>query len=131
MYQIGKHFIYVSLFATLLLLSEAASTTDNALLHTINHLLNYVDESNCVFIRNGKEYNSKEAAKHMKMKCDSFKDEIKTPEEFIELTASKSLVSGQPYLVRCADHSPIPSADWLAKELSNYRRTLHGNTFTK
>ena len=131
MYRILKHLIYVCIFAMLLLPSADAASTDDALLRTINHLLTYVEESNCVFIRNGKEYNSKEAAKHIKTKNDTLMFDTKTPEEFIELAASKSMLSGQPYFVRCVDHSPVPSADWLSKELSNYRMTLHDNAFPK
>ncbi len=130
MYRI-EHFVYVCLFAMLVLPSAEAAPTDDALLRTINHLLTYVEESNCVFIRNGKEYNSKEAAKHIKTKNDTLMFDTKTPEEFIELAASKSMLSGQPYFVRCVDHSPVPSADWLSKELSNYRMTLHDNAFPK
>ena len=67
----------------------------------------------------------------MKTKYDYFMITIKTPEEFIEKAASKSILGGQPYWVRCADHSPIPSAEWLAQELTNYRNTMHDNTFAK
>ena len=131
MYRIREHLVYVCLFATLVLPSAEAASTDDALLRTINHLLTYVEESNCVFIRNGKEYNSKEAAQHIKTKNDSLMFGVKTPEEFIERAASKSMLSGQPYFVRCVDHSPVPSADWLSKELSNYRMALHDGVFIK
>ena len=129
LYRIREHLVYVCLFATLFL--PSAASTDDALLPTINHLLTYVEESNCVFIRNGKEYNSKDAAKHIKRKYDSLMFDIKTPEEFIERAASKSMLSGQLYWVQCADHSPIPSADWLMGELFNYRKTLHDKVFPK
>jgi hypothetical protein len=131
MYRILEHFVYVYLFAMLVLPSADAASIDDALLRTINHLLTYVEESNCVFIRNGKEYTSKEAAKHIKTKNDSLMFGVKTPEEFIELAASKSMLSGQPYFVRCVDHSPVPSADWLSKELSNYRMALHDGVLIK
>ena len=85
----------MALFATLLLPCADATSSDDALLGTINYLLTYVEESNCVFIRNGKEYNSKDAAKHIKTKYDSLRLSIKTLEEFIERAATKSIVSGQ------------------------------------
>jgi len=131
MSRIREHLVYVCLFATLLLPCADAASTDDVLLRTINHLLTYIEESNCVFIRNGKEYNSKEAAKHMKTKYNSLMFDIKTPEEFIERAASKSMLSGQLYWVQCADHSPVPSADWLTKELSNYRMTSHDSGLIK
>lgn len=131
MYRIGRYLVCLSLFVTLLLPFEAAATTHEALLKTINHLLQYVEESNCVFIRNGKEYDSKEAVEHLKGKYAGSMFNIKTPEEFIELIASKSTLSDRPYFVRCADHSLTTSADWLTKKLSNYRMALHGNAFIK
>jgi hypothetical protein len=57
--------------------------------------------------------------------------DVKTPEELIERAASKSMLSGQLYWVQCAEHSLIPSADWLTAELFNYRKTVHNNAFTK
>jgi hypothetical protein len=124
-------FVYLSVFATLFLPSIAWVATDDMLVRTINHLLVYVEASNCVFIRNGKEHNSKDAANHIKTKYDYFMFNIKTPEEFIETAASKSIRGGQPYWVRCADHSPIPTAEWLTQELTNYRNTMHDNAFAK
>ncbi len=67
---------------------------------TINYLLSYVGKSGCTFIRNGREYTAKEAVGHMQRKYNHFKSEIKTPEDFIRLAATKSLVSGKPYLVK-------------------------------
>jgi Family of unknown function (DUF5329) len=131
MYRQLKHFVSFSVLVTLILPAAVATATDEMLLRSINHLLTYVEESNCVFIRNGKEHDSKEAAKHMKTKYDYFMFNIKTPEEFIEKAASKSIISSQLYWVRCADHSPIPSAEWLTQELTNYRNTMHDNSFAK
>jgi Family of unknown function (DUF5329) len=115
----------------LLVSSAVASPADDAYQQSIDHLLRYVEQSGCVFIRNDKEYNSEEAAKHIKTKYESLLFDIKTPEEFIALAASKSMLSGQPYWVRCADHHPTPSADWLTKELVNYRKSVPDKTFTK
>jgi hypothetical protein len=71
MYRIREHVVCVIIVATLWLPCADATSSDDALLGTIKHLLTYVEESNCVFIRNGKDYNSKEAAKHIKTKYDS------------------------------------------------------------
>jgi len=128
MYRHLKHFVSLTVLTTLIQSAAVATATDEMLLQSINHLLTYVEESNCVFIRNGKEYTSKEAARHMKSKYDSSRISIRTPEEFIEKAGSKSIISGQRYWVQCADHSPIPTAEWLAQELINYRKTMHSNT---
>ena len=127
MYRHLKHFVSLTVLTTLIQSAAVATATDEMLLQSINHLLTYVEESNCVFIRNGKEYDSKEAARHMKTKYDSSRISIQTPEEFIEKAGSKSIMSGQRYWVRCPDQSPIPSAEWLSRELINYRKTMHNN----
>ncbi len=123
-------FVFLSAIAMVFLPSISTPATDDMLVRTINHLLAYVEASNCVFIRKGQEHNSKEAAKHLKAKYDYFMFNIKTPEEFIEKAASKSVMDG-PYWVRCADHSPISSAEWLTHELTNYRKAMHDNASAK
>lgn len=130
MFRLASQLLCSSLLATLLVPS-AGLTTDDGLLHAINHLLKYVEDSNCVFIRNDKEYTSKEAAKHLKTKYDFYMDNLKTPEDFIEMAATKSALSGKPYWVRCDGQFPMLSADWLTKELSNYRKLLHSDGLTK
>jgi hypothetical protein len=116
--------LIVSILTILILLSPDVLSEDYSLEKTINHLLKYVEESRCTFVRNDEEHNSKSAAEHMRNKYDYFKDRINTPEEFIELCASKSTLSGKLYLVRCVGKSQIPSADWLAEELNKYRSEI-------
>jgi hypothetical protein len=131
MNPIRNHFVGLGLCLALLLPSQGVATTTEDGRRAITHLLKYVAESNCVFIRNDKEYDSKDAAQHMRAKYDFFLGKIQTPEEFIESTASKSMVTGEPYWVKCADRSPVLSAEWLTKELSNYRQTLPDRPLTK
>ena len=130
MSQMRTHLVYLSLFASLSLPSIGSSITDPTIPPTIYHLLEYVEDSNCVFIRNDKEYNSRKAAEHLKAKYDYFMSRIKTPEDFIELAGSKSSLSGKPYWVRCAGQSPTLSANWLMKELSDYK-ILHSHMLAK
>jgi hypothetical protein len=102
--------------------ARAAATPEN-LNETIGHLLDFVANSDCAFIRNGSSYNSKEAAAHIKAKYDYFQNEIKTPEDFIRLAGSKSQLSGRPYLVRTKDGKEMETADWLGEALKNYRKS--------
>ena len=88
---------------------------------TVQYLLDFVAKSDLSFIRNGQTYTPKEAAAHMKTKYDYFKWMIKTPEDFIRLAGSKSLLSGRPYLVKTKDGKEIETADWLGKILNDYR----------
>jgi len=86
----------------------------------IAHLIDFVRHSPCTFIRNGTEYPGGEAADHIQAKYEHFKDEIKTVEDFIDRAASKSLMSGKPYEVRC-DGKTMPAADWIRAEDASYK----------
>jgi hypothetical protein len=43
----------------------------------IKHIIEYIESSNCTFIRNGKEYNTKEALEHILNKYEYTKRWIK------------------------------------------------------
>lgn len=87
----------------------------------IDHLLDFIAASPCAFIRNDTEYTAAEAVAHIKDKYAHFHDRIATAEDFIDLAASKSLMSGQPYLVRCGA-APELAGDWLRQELAAFRK---------
>jgi len=89
---------------------------------TIRYLLDFVSKSDCTFIRNGVPHNGREAASHFRAKYEHFVSEIKTPEDFIQMSATKSMVSGKPYFVKTADGTIIPCAEWLGKALEDYRK---------
>ena len=108
-----------------------ALSMDPAVEKSISHLLKFIEESNCKFIRNDEEHDSKYAAEHIRKKYDYFKDKIDTPEEFIELCATKSLMSGRPYMVRCEGDRKTPTADWLKSELDDYRSNSSQASSTK
>jgi hypothetical protein len=57
-------------------------------------------ENNLVFIRNGREHSVSQAVSHLRRKLKSSKDKLQTAEEFIDNVASKSSISGKPYLIR-------------------------------
>jgi hypothetical protein len=88
----------------------------------INHLLQYVEKTDCKYERNGTKYSGTEAAVHMQKKYSYFKDKIHSTEEFIMYSATKSEVSGKPYTVHCPGQPAINSRDWLLKELSRFRQ---------
>ncbi|MEN8729476.1 MAG: DUF5329 family protein [Desulfuromonadales bacterium] len=89
----------------------------------INHLLVYIAQSNCTYIRNGKGYSAQEARDHIAGKYTSVKWRINSTETFIRKIASRSSLSGEQYLVICGaeEHS---TELWLFKELENYRNQL-------
>jgi hypothetical protein len=87
----------------------------------IEHLLNYIKNSECVFIRNGKEHSPEEAEEHILRKYEYFKDDIQTTEDFIELCATKSTVSKEFYYIKCGNYELVKTKDWLMDELMIFR----------
>ena len=89
---------------------------------TIGFLVHRIETSNAIFIRNGQAHTPQEAAAHVRAKYEHFKAQIKTPEDFIRLAATKSLQTGQPYLVRTRDGKEMPLNTWLTDALREHRR---------
>ncbi|MEJ2181474.1 MAG: DUF5329 domain-containing protein [Gammaproteobacteria bacterium] len=86
----------------------------------IQHLLSYVENSQCLFIRNGSKHKGPDAKAHIVKKYNYFKSRIDSAEDFIEYSATKSTMSGKKYKVRC-DGKEYLTAQWLNDELKNYR----------
>lgn len=87
----------------------------------VNHLLDYIRHSDCVMERNGSKHSTVEAIEHILNKYDHFRDEIKSTEDFIRLSATKSTLSGDYYLVKCPGENAVRTKDWLLSELKRYR----------
>ena len=92
---------------------------------SIKFLLDYIAKSDATFIRNGQAHTPQEAVNHIKAKYEHFKSEIKTPEDFIRLAASKSLLTGKPYVVRAPDGKEMRLDVWLTDALKEYRASKH------
>ena len=117
---IGFSLIFALIGGSALSADPAAGT--DRLSETIQYLLAFVKSSECLFFRNNKEHTAGEAAAHMQRKYEHFKDEIKTPEDFIRLAATKSLMSGKLYYVRLKDGEKLTSEAWLLQALEAYRQ---------
>ena len=88
---------------------------------TVRYLITYVKQSDVTFERNFSSYNGTDAAAHINKKYQHFKDEIDTPEKFIELCATASLMTRKLYLVTTKQGKQQPSSEWLNTELAVYR----------
>ncbi len=110
--------------STLLLLVPTISHAGQvcAVDKTVQHLHAYVAHSDLTFIRNSKRYTAQEASEHMRKKSEHFKDKIHTPEDFIRLSATRSMLSGKPYRVIMAQGETVKTAEWLTAELATYRK---------
>ena len=60
------------------------------------------------------------ARSHIERKYEYAKRWIRTAEQFIEHTATKSSISGEPYSVTCSGREEL-SSDWLKRELERFR----------
>ena len=109
----------------LLFLFTPRTRAAESLEQTIDYLLQYVADSKASFIRNGSEHTPAEAVDHIKAKYNHFKKQIKTPEDFIRLCASKSLLSGKPYLVRTPAGKEMRLDTWLLDVLKAHRAQTH------
>jgi hypothetical protein len=118
MKTLSGQLLLICIVSTILLVSTGivyAGKSDE-----INHLLEFIAQSDCTYIRNGKEYSSLEARDHIAGKYESVKWRIKTSETFIHKIASRSSLSGKQYLIRC-DEEEQTTEQWLSSELRNYR----------
>lgn len=86
----------------------------------IQHLLGAIERSGCTFVRNGKEYSAAEARSHMERKYTYAKGKITKAEQFIDYIATKSSMTGKPYLIRCGGKA-YRSKEWLLVELDRFR----------
>ena len=109
-----------SLIAILLFCLPSLLLADTAA--EIDHLLDFVGKAKVTFIRNGREYTQTEAVDHLQKKRQHFVNEIKSAEDFVALAATKSLVSGQAYLVKNQDGQTQQCSLWLIAELQRFRK---------
>ena len=106
-----------------LFLGTTPLSADTALEGEIEYLLARVNNSSYVFVRNGDDHDSADAARHMRRKYEHFDDKgrIQSIDDFIELAATKSMITGKPYMVRFPDGSEMPTAEWLRNEIDAFR----------
>jgi hypothetical protein len=93
----------------------------------VQHLLDYLANSGCLMERNGDKHDTEEAVEHIARKYNYYKDDIKTTEDFIDRSASRSLLSGRSYNVLCPGKEPQLTADWLKEELDRFRKEQAGS----
>lgn len=88
---------------------------------TIDRLLEDLQRSGAVFIREGEAFDATRAASHLRDKWKRA-PEITTPEDFIERIASRSSTTGRPYRVRLPDGTESEAGPWLRARLEALRK---------
>jgi hypothetical protein len=96
----------------------------------IGYLLERLGQSGCQFNRNGTWYGAAEARSHLENKLGSLSKRglVRTAEDFIHRAASRSSMSGKPYLMRCGGGLVVPCEQWLLAELEQRRRSRSAPT---
>lgn len=99
-----------------------AKQNDDQVAHEIEQLIKFVRVSSCTFYRNGDWFEAGKAADHINKKYRYVQKRglVKTVEDFIKYAATKSSISGRPYLVQCAGES-LNCDQWLQAELVQIR----------
>jgi hypothetical protein len=117
--------LLIAVFAFLTLCSGVVSARDTGEIKKIDFLISSVENlKGTKFIRNGSEYTGKEAAEHLRMKLKNAGKRVQTAEDFIRLCASKSYISGKPYMVRTSDGKSIKSEEYFREKLKEYNSSM-------
>jgi len=115
--------ILLSLLTWLFVSASAAAPLPPAAMTEVDGLMNRLEASGCEFQRNGSWHTAAEARSHLLRKLKYLEDmgAVKSAEQFIELAASTSSLSGEPYRVRCANSAPVASRTWMLWQLQALR----------
>ena len=117
--------IFVTAFVILALISVVVNAQDNIERKKIDFLISSVENiKEAKFIRNGAEYNGKEAAEHLRMKLQKTGSKVQTADDFIRLCASKSFISGKPYMIKSSDGKTVKSEEYFREKLKEYSSTV-------
>jgi hypothetical protein len=114
-------FVVLALFSGVV---NAQDNIDNIEKKKIEFLISSVENlKGAAFIRNGTEHNGKDAAEHLRMKLQNDVGQVQTADDFIRRCASKSYISGKPYLIRTYDGKTIKSEQYFREKLKEYNST--------
>lgn len=112
--------MYLFRFVSLLLMLLSGNVLAG-MQQEIDHLLDYVSLTTCQYDRNGTIHTGPDARDHIKMKYEHYKKKVKTTEDFIKYSATRSMISGRKYKIRCTGSELVNASDWLLEELARYR----------
>lgn len=103
-------------------LAAPAVAQQNIEQRKIEYLINAVAElQHATFIRNGTEYNTRQAVEHLRLKLNLAGKRVRTADDFIVYCATGSSTSGGKYRIRFADGRVSDSAEFLRGKLALYK----------
>jgi len=95
----------------------------------IEYLINSIaDLHDGQFIRNATEYDSQQAADHLRLKLRSAGGRVKTAENFIDYCATSSSITGDAYQIKFADGHMVATAAFLRGKLAEYPAWERGHS---
>jgi hypothetical protein len=115
--------LLVFLLASAFVAAGSAATLAPVARTEIDTLMARLEASGCEFNRNGTWHAAADAKSHLLRKLKYLEDRgsVETTEQFIELAASGSSMTGKPYLVKCGNAAAQESATWLRAQLQLMR----------
>ncbi len=113
--------ITVVLMVLLSLVVSRAFAQDSSETAKIQYLIASVEAlEGAKFIRNGSEYDAWSASDHLRLKLKAAGKKVKTAKDFIQFCASKSSITGEPYLIRFADGTTVKSEVFFRNKLKTF-----------
>ena len=89
--------------------------------HKIDYLIAAIaDLHDARFVRNGREFDSLQAAEHLRFKFQHGCTRVMTAENFIAYCATGSSTTGEPYRIRFFNDRTIDVAAFLRDKLTTY-----------
>ena len=82
----------------------------------ILRLVEYIEDSDIGFVREGQTYTAAEAGQHLRTKFESAGEHVKTLDDFIANVASRSWTTGNPYHIKLPDGSSVEAEAWLLEK---------------
>jgi hypothetical protein len=118
--------ILVAAFVILALFPGFLRAQDNIEKKKIEFLLSSLENlKGAKFIRNGSEYDDgKAAAAHLRMKLQYAGSRVQTADDFIKLCASRSYITGKPYMIWLPNGKTIKSEEYFREKLKEYYLTV-------
>ena len=110
-------------FTTTVVQAESVSGDKSSMATEIDFLIQSVANSQCTFVRNGKEHSGADARDHLQLKRKNGKRYYKDTEQFIDRIASKSSWTGKDYLIKCPGKDTVTAREWFTRVLAEFRAT--------
>lgn len=116
--------IFIAAFIILTLFAGTILAQEDIEKKKIEFLISSVESlKGAKYVRNGEEYDGKKAAEHLRIKLEKVGGRVKTAEDFITLIASKSYMTGKPYMILFPDGKTVEAEKFLREKLKEFNST--------